>query len=656
MRYRQIHLDFHTSEKIPGIGAEFSAEQFQAMLKLGHVDSITCFSKCHHGWSYHPTEVGKQHPELDFDLLGAQIEAAHAIDVKVPVYISAGLDEQTYWKHPEWARRQADGSVPWAGSNDRAGYHEMCMNTGYLDLLLAEIEEVCQRYDGDGIFLDIVSPRPCWCNTCVSERMADGSSPNDATAIDEQARRVYLTYTRSVRAAIDKHKPGHKVFHNGGHIRQGDRELAHENTHLELESLPTGGWGYDHFPLSAAYARTVGMPFLGMSGKFHFSWGEFGGFKHPNALRYEVAAAAAHGARFSVGDQLHPGGMMEEATYALIGEAYAELETKEPWLEGSTNCADIALLSAEAAGTSEAGIGQMPKNSKVDAGASRILNEGHFVYDVVDREAAFDGYKVLVLPDAIRCDAGLTAKLQAFVTSGGKIVASGTSCLTSDDAFALDFGCTMVGEHPHDPDYIVPKFDLPPWRNTAFLIYGQARDISLSGGEALAHRDPPYFNREIQHFCSHRHTPNSKTDGGPVIVSGPAGSYIAYGVFDIYAKHGQQVIRDMVIYTIKHELGRAVVETSLPAAGRVTLTRQEANKREVLHLLFAQPSKRGDGVEVIEDLVPVFNIAVSVARGAKPSAVTLAPSGEALEFDYTDGRVSFTVPTVECHQMVVLSD
>ena len=35
MNFRQIHLDFHTSEKIDGIGSEFSKEQFQAALKLG---------------------------------------------------------------------------------------------------------------------------------------------------------------------------------------------------------------------------------------------------------------------------------------------------------------------------------------------------------------------------------------------------------------------------------------------------------------------------------------------------------------------------------------------------------------------------------------------------------------------------------------------
>ncbi|MBQ3177661.1 MAG: beta-galactosidase, partial [Clostridia bacterium] len=85
MNFRQVHLDFHTSEKIPGIGSRFSKEQFQHALKIGHVNSITIFSKCHHGWAYHPSEANEIHPELDFDLLGAQIEAAHEIGVKTPV-------------------------------------------------------------------------------------------------------------------------------------------------------------------------------------------------------------------------------------------------------------------------------------------------------------------------------------------------------------------------------------------------------------------------------------------------------------------------------------------------------------------------------------------------------------------------------------------
>ena len=38
MNFRQVHLDFHTSEKIPGIGSRFDKKQFQTALKTGHVN------------------------------------------------------------------------------------------------------------------------------------------------------------------------------------------------------------------------------------------------------------------------------------------------------------------------------------------------------------------------------------------------------------------------------------------------------------------------------------------------------------------------------------------------------------------------------------------------------------------------------------------
>jgi len=74
MNFRQVHLDFHTSEKIENIGQNFSKKQFQDTLKKGHVNSITLFSKCHHGWSYHPTKTNLMHPYLTFDLFGEQVK------------------------------------------------------------------------------------------------------------------------------------------------------------------------------------------------------------------------------------------------------------------------------------------------------------------------------------------------------------------------------------------------------------------------------------------------------------------------------------------------------------------------------------------------------------------------------------------------------
>ena len=49
LRFRQIHLDFHTSEFIDGIGSQFDPEEFAATLEKARVNSITCFARCHHG-------------------------------------------------------------------------------------------------------------------------------------------------------------------------------------------------------------------------------------------------------------------------------------------------------------------------------------------------------------------------------------------------------------------------------------------------------------------------------------------------------------------------------------------------------------------------------------------------------------------------------
>lgn len=42
-----------------------------------------------------------------------------------------------------------------------------------------------------------------------------------------------------------------------------------------------------HFPMAVRYARTLGQDCMGMTGKFHTSWGDFYSFKNPEALQHE---------------------------------------------------------------------------------------------------------------------------------------------------------------------------------------------------------------------------------------------------------------------------------------------------------------------------------------------------------------------------------
>jgi hypothetical protein len=655
MRFRQVHLDFHTSEAIANIGKRFSKRQFQDMLQLGHVDSITVFSKCHHGWAYHPSEANEIHPELNFDLLGAMIEAAHEINVKTPVYISAGLDEKLARRHPEWLIRNIEDNTNWVDGFMKPGYHQFCLNSPYLDVLIPQIEEVVRGYDADGIFLDIVGVRQCYCHTCVAQLRREGSDPRNKDAIVELGERIYANYTKRVREAIDAIKPGLPVFHNGGHIRRGRRDLAQMNSHLELESLPTGGWGYDHFPLSARYAQGLGMKLLGMTGKFHTTWGEFGGYKHPNALRYETALSIANGARCSIGDQMHPEGLMDEATYRLIGAGYSEVASKEAWCADVDNIADVALLTLESLKGRNTAESKTDRTGSSDAGAVRMLLEGKLLFDVIDQESDFTKYKIIILPDSVIVTPSLQSKLEHYFASGGRVLATGTSGLNeAKDAFAIDLGVSYTGESPYKPDYFRPGFELPSLGRSAFIFYSQGQKVELAGGTELGNREQPYFNRDVFTFCSHQHTPNALNHDGPGMVESANGIYFAWNVFEDYATKGSLALKECVLFALNRLLAAPTIRTSLPAQGITTLMKQPDHNRYINHLLYASPVKRGNGIEVIEDILPVYDVAVELNLPSPVKRVYLAPQMTDLPFEQVNGSVRYTVPKLECHQMVVL--
>ncbi|MDY6314421.1 MAG: alpha-amylase family protein [Clostridia bacterium] len=644
MNFRQVHLDFHTSEKIDGIGSEFSKENFQAMLKLGHVNSITVFSKCHHGWTYHPTKASVQHPGLKFDLLKAQIEAAHEIGVKTPVYISAGLDEKYVLDHSDWLVRNQDQSTQWVNDFRTPGYHKCCFNSDYLDVLLAQIKEVVENYDADGIFLDIVGVSECYCCNCLKIMKKEGLDPENPADVRLLAERTYKKYTDAVEKTIHSIKPDMPIFHNGGHITRGRRDLAHVNTHLELESLPTGGWGYDHFPLSARYVQGLGMEFLGMTGKFHQSWGEFGGYKHPNALKYEVALAAANGAKCSIGDQLHPTGKMDEATYALIGEAYSYLEQIEDWCDNVKSVAEVGVLSVQSVN----GIEKSGRECISDNGVARMLLEGKYTFDIIDLDTDSSKYNVIILPDSMVLDDKAKAFVDGFIKNGGKIIAAGSAPIMNDE-FAFDLGAQFEGENEFKPTYIRPSFELKSLRNAAFVTYSGSYNVKADVVEGYIQN--PYFNRTVEHFCSHRHTPCANKNSSPAITIGKDGAYLAWNIFEDYAEKGSLFLKEVFFHVLDNMLGERMIKTNLPAQGIMTV--QEQQNRFVAHMLYAAPVTRGKDTQIIEDLVPIYDTELEITLPSAPKKVYLAPQMTEIPYELDGNTVKLKVDKFTGHQMIV---
>jgi len=646
LRFRQVHLDFHTSGEISGVGSAFDKKEFQRTLTEAAVDSITCFSVCHHGYSYYPTQIGQMHPSLKFDLLRAQIDAAHEVGIHVPVYISAGGNDVAAYRHPEWRENAHPSCWQWGARSElEPGFRKLCFNTGYLDYLCLLIDETVQRYpDGDGIFLDIILQRQCCCSKCVSDMLTLGMDPQleaDRIAFSNQVIRNYFERTT---AAARRYNPQMRVFHNSGHLSPTHPELLKYFSHLELESLPTGGWGYDHFPQTAAYARTTDLEFLGMTGKFHSSWGEFGGLKHPNALRYECAAMLAFGAKCSIGDQLHPCGKLDKSTYEIIGQAYREVKEKEAFCRDAVNLADIALISAEAGGAS---------STDCDTGAGRILLECHFLFNVLHPSADFSAYKMVILPDALPVTPELTERLAVYVRHGGKVLACGDTLKN----LTLDFGATLGESSGYSPTYLLPAPDFAPeFVSTPFVVYGSNLELTPTTGRSLGEVYYPYFNRAVGHFCSHRQTPNRPDPSGFAcgVINGNVAA-VAYPIFALYRKDGAVVMRQFLAKVIAALLGSDItIISNLPSSARVTVTEDCSRRRKIVHLLYGPTVKRGDNMEIIEDLPALEHVQVELKVSGMVKSVRLEPQGSPLPVTLAGDRLRIAVDRFSCHQMIAV--
>ncbi len=643
---RQVHLDFHTSPDLTAIGSKFSKEDFQASLKTGHVSSITLFAKCHHGLCYYPTKVGTMHPGLDFDLLGAQMEACHEIGVRAPVYITAGWSDLDAKAHPEWLARRKDGSVnvnPLKCDDESRPYTawtDLCLNdNGYCQHIYQLTEEICRRYDKiDGLFYDICfMGGVCYCDECRRGMAEAGLDPE----VEADARRYFsarhIDFMKKCKAILDKYHKNATIFFNSGGADVHLPQYHPHSTHFEMENLPTAWGGYDKIPLTSAYFNATGKYAMGMTGKFHLDWGEFGGFKCPEALKYEVATMATYGVGCSVGDHLFHDGEMDPQTYEYIGHAYEYLEKIEPYCYGGKSCATVGLFVSH--GYCE------------NTGMTKILAESQIDFNVI-RDGNFRDFDVVVFPDECTVTESEISALKEYVEDGGKVIFCGTS-LIRDGKFLIDCGLTNPALPDGDGDYIKPTTLGGVLPKSPFFSYLPSVHAEITDGEVFAETYPPCFNRTYAHFCGHKNSPYEK-DGKtyPAVVKKGNVVYVSHPIATIYDNYGSLYHKRYFVEALKLLSPTLAVEVSLGAQGRVHMIDQPDESRYCINMTYACPVRRGSS-EVIEDILPIYNIDFTLRTDRRIKRVYLPLHGRELEFVQAGDTVTFTLDRLECHETVV---
>ena len=412
--------------------------------------------------------------------------------------------------------------------------------------------------------------------------------------------------------------------------------MYHEfQSHFELEDLPSTWGGYDRLPVRAKFfTQKHEKQTIGMTGKFHTCWGEFGGFKNSEALKYECANMLALGAGCSIGDQLHPSGKMDMETYRRIGYAYRYVEQIEKYCVNRKEVTKFGFV--------------LSYDTTENEGISKMLMENQRGFLLVLDETDISKLECVMVPNRANMTELLLKKLKAFYKNGGKLLLIGDA-VRHFEGIGIDY----IGHSEYDMDYILALRGMINLESP-LLAYSSAHIVSAREDyQWLAEVYEPYFSRTYEKYCSHRNTPNKTEKAAyPAAVTNGRVAYIAHNLPQIYYDYGCSYHREYFMGVLKTLMPIDVCEVKgLMSCGRIRLTENQDDY--ALHLFYAAPINRGEAC-IIEDIPEIYNIKVKLHIENTISNVVKIPQNETIPFALENGVVEFTVDNIKNHQLIIL--
>lgn len=610
---RQVHLDFHNSPHLADLLTEFDPSDLARRFREAHVNSVVVFAKCVHGMGYYPSKVVTPHPALGGrDFLGELIDALHAEGIRAPIYTIIGWEEHLAQTCPEWMQLTRDGhfaQLDTASDNETPlpGRYRFLnfLHPEYQDYFATHLDELLTRYPVDGLFIDmlVVHPKADWSETALAWREPRGLLGEDPLTHARFEARAQAEFAERFTRQIRARHPRASIFYNSENRLFTDGSLgvharAEHQSHFEIESLPTGFWGYHHFPRVARNLWRRGKPWLSMTGRFQRMWGDFGGLKPLEALEFECFRAQALGGANSIGDQLHPRGVLDRGAMRHIQSVYADCAAAEPFYTNTTPHPAIGLLCPHSPSLDST------ETTESEEGALMLCQEAHRDCALLDDTSDFSAFRLLLLPDDLQLHPALIVKLEAFHAAGGTVLASWRAALPGVPG--AEQGAAFIPARWRRPAAEFPNywraretFD-PTWDGVDRVIYLRGAEVDPApGAETLVDRVRPYFQRTDLHWCSHfQSPPRAETSGLAAVLAGKRCVYFADPIFREYRRHGSQAIRDLWRRAVERLIGPPDL-AGLPSTVRAypRFTDQGELRLTLLHYI----AKRKGRLDLIEE-------------------------------------------------------
>jgi hypothetical protein len=582
-------------------------------------------------------------------MFGEMVAACQSKNIAVTAYFNCGLSNEDAIRHPDWNTVDLKGEIlhpdiydiGWVSPYIRT----MCVNSPYRYYLISLILEVAHKYPVAGFLLDSFNGFPCICPACIREMKERGINWQDAGEIQKFARFSVLRLAEDIVAALRPLSRDYLLYFLG--ISASDNVRI--GSYLECECLPTYPcWGYDYLPIMSHHLRTLTgdeRPILNMTGRF-YAWGDFGSLRPQAAIEYDLFYGIANGMRPNIGGHIHPRGSTQGAIFDRIQAIYSKMQLNEEWYSEAVNLVDIGVISP----------GDVSKAPPL-IGITRMLSELKMQFNIINADADFNRYRLLVLPDEVLLTPQTAAKIKAFLDAGKAVISTGYSGLDlekKDFALGKEWGIKYLGECPFDPAFFLPMPQLAgALPEMPLALYKKGIEVSADNNtEVAAVLVKPYSNREWDGVYSNFYLPPDRVTNLPLVTFNGKVAHISSPILSAYFELASVELRTLFANILSRLLPEPLLKVSgLPSFGKGTVTAQQS--RRMVHLINYVPELRGKS-EIVEEALPAVNVKISLRHdGQIPEKVYFAPEGKELTFSVEGNYIQVDVPDFKGYTLIV---
>jgi hypothetical protein len=681
--YRRHLIDMHIPDWDSRFLSQLDPEQYLRLLRTAGVDTAMVYASSCLGICYWPTRAGHMHSGIGGrDILGEVIDGCHDTGLNVVVYFN-------YWskwaceQHPEWRIIAADGRGTLEYLWTPGHYGVCCPNSPYRDFVITQLEDLCARYDFEGMWIDMIFwPTICYCRYC-QERYAmevGGELPRVVDWRDpiwvrfQRLREQWLAeLAAELTATVRRRKPKASIGHQCASWPLGWRTGLSEAFFREMDYVSGDFYGdalHQSFTCKVLYGLSERQRFEFMTSRC-LDLSQHTTTKPRDLLRAHVYSALANNGAFLFIDAIDPLGTMDPRVYKLMGSIFEETHRYEGYLQpGDEFCQDVAIYfnfesEIDLRDNNKDVLEAAPRSPLADSAmnAAKALIDHNIPFGVITKKnlRELPRYQVVVLPDVAMLDDDEVTAFEAFVRDGGGLYASKyTSLLSKNGKSQGDFrladvlGVHFLGETVESVTYMAPAGD----GQSLFLHHTPEYPVAISGTQLrvgvdhgagiLATVTLPYTDPcDPARFSSAiSNPPGIATDLPALTLRRYGGGHAIYAAGSL-----ESVTTDTHRAIFAGLIRRLAVrpfafESDAPKSVELTLFRQPDQQRYILNLLNYQ-------AELPNISVPDIGVRLWL-DGKRVSRVIRLPNEQPIPFEVREDCVSFTTPTVETFEMIAI--